>query len=134
MKITIQTTAAFFAVAMISGGIMAFGQDNGTQIQGQDWTGNNDSTNKIVIPTPEYYTNNQTANSTIQQYRVQQEGVSLDGLVGQAAATGLFPGEVLVKNGDLKTAAGQAFTAQRAGRSSPDNGDLFHGSVWPRGN
>ena len=75
MKITIQTTAAFFAVAMISGGIMAFGQDNGTQIQGQDWTGNNDSTNKIVIPTPEYYTNNQTANSTIQQYRVQQEGV-----------------------------------------------------------
>ena len=75
MKITIQTTAAFFAAAMISVGITAFGQDNGTQIQGQDWTGNNDSTNKIVIPTPEYYTNNQTANSTIQQYRVQQEGV-----------------------------------------------------------
>jgi hypothetical protein len=75
MKITIQTTAAFFAVAMISGGIMAFGQDNGTQIQGQDWTGNNDFTNKIVVPTPEYYTNNQNANSTIQQYRVQQEGV-----------------------------------------------------------
>ena len=75
MKIITQTTAAFFAAAMISVGITAFGQDNGTQIQGQDWTGNNDSTNKIVVPTPEYYTNNQTANSTIQQYRVQQEGV-----------------------------------------------------------
>jgi hypothetical protein len=75
MKKIIQTTAALFAAALISGGVTALCQDNSAQIQGQDWTGNNDFTNRIVVPTPEYYTNNQVADSTIQQYRVQQEGV-----------------------------------------------------------
>jgi hypothetical protein len=73
MKKVIQFTAALFAAAIISGGVTAFCQDN-TQIQGQDWTGNNDFTNKIVIPTTEYYTNMQAAISADQQYRVQQQG------------------------------------------------------------
>jgi hypothetical protein len=74
MKTIIQTTAALFAAAMTLGSATAFCQDNSAQIQAQDWTGNNDFTNKIVLPTPQYYTNNQAANSAIQQYRVQQQG------------------------------------------------------------
>jgi hypothetical protein len=74
MKTIIQTTAALFAAAMTFGGATAFCQDNGAQIQAQDWTGNNDFTNKVVIPTPQYYTNDQSANTAIQQYRVQQQG------------------------------------------------------------
>jgi hypothetical protein len=77
MKKIIQTAAALFAVAMVSGAVTAFCQDNGglPPIQAQDWSGNNDFTNKLVAPTPEYYTNNQAAVSAIQQQRVQQEGV-----------------------------------------------------------
>jgi hypothetical protein len=74
MKKVIPFTAALFAVAIISAGVTALAQGNGSQIQAQDWTGNNDSTNKIVIPTPEYYTNDQSAKSVIQQYRVSQQG------------------------------------------------------------
>jgi hypothetical protein len=74
MKKIIPFTAALFAAAIISAGVTALAQENGTQIQAQDWTGNNDSTNKIVIPTPEYYTNDQSAKSAIQQYRVTQQG------------------------------------------------------------
>ena len=72
MKAIIQMTAVVFVAAMIS--VIASAQDNGTQIGSQDWTGNNDSTNKIVIPTPEYYTNDQNAKCAIQQYRVSQQG------------------------------------------------------------
>jgi hypothetical protein len=75
MKTIIQTTAAAFAAAMILG--TATAQDNGgfpQQIQAQDWSGNNDSTNKMVVPTPEYLTNSQASAIAIQQYRVQQQG------------------------------------------------------------
>jgi hypothetical protein len=74
MKKVIQTTAALFAIAMLFAGVNALGQNNGSQIQAQDWTGNNDFTNKVVVPTPQYYTNDQNAKSAIQQYRVTQQG------------------------------------------------------------
>jgi hypothetical protein len=76
MKTIILAGAAMFVAAMISTTVMA--QDNGgfpQQVQAQDWTGNNDFTNKFVVPTPEYYTNSQASISAIQQSRVQQEGV-----------------------------------------------------------
>jgi hypothetical protein len=74
MKTIIQTAVALFAAAMILGSVTALSQDN-SQIQAQDWTGNNDSTNKLVVSTPAYYTNSQASATAIQQYRVQQEGV-----------------------------------------------------------
>jgi hypothetical protein len=74
MKTITQNAVALFAAAIVAGAVTALGQDNGAQIQSQDWTGNNDFTNKIVIPTPEYLTNSQASASAIQQYRVQQQG------------------------------------------------------------
>jgi hypothetical protein len=75
MKTIIQTTTTFFAAIIVLGAINALSQQDGTQIQAQDWAGNNDSTNQIVAPTVEYYTNNQVADTTIQQYRVTQQSV-----------------------------------------------------------
>jgi hypothetical protein len=76
MKTIIQTTAALFAAAMILGTAKA--QDNGgfpqPQMQSPAWTGNNDFTNKVVVPTPQYLTNSQASACAIQQSRVQQEG------------------------------------------------------------
>ena len=62
--------AALFAAAMLSGAVTALAQDSSYS----GWTGNNDSTNKVVIPTPQYYTNDLNAKSAIQQYRVSQQG------------------------------------------------------------
>jgi hypothetical protein len=70
-------SAALIVAAIVSGSVVAFCQDNSyfASTPGQPaWLGNNDFTNKVVMPTPEYYTNNQAAISADAQYRVQQEG------------------------------------------------------------
>jgi hypothetical protein len=75
MKTNRKTMAAFLAAAAVTVGIAAIAQDNSYFQPTQPGPANNDFTNKVVMPTPEYYTNNQAAVSTDQQYRVQQEGV-----------------------------------------------------------
>lgn len=51
-----------------------------TQIQAQDWQ-NNNFTNKIVMPTTDYFTNNQSAISTVKQQRDVQSGPPAKGAV-----------------------------------------------------
>ena len=57
---------------------------------------------------------------------VQQERVFLDGLVGEAAAAGLFPGEMFIKERDVEARARKFFAAKGAGRPSANYGNLFH--------
>lgn len=57
---------------------------------------------------------------------MQKERVGLDGFVGEAAAAGLFPGEMLVEDGDGVAGAGQLFAAERAGGAAADDCDFSH--------
>ena len=56
----------------------------------------------------------------------QQEGIFFDGFVGEAAAAGFFPCEMLVKQRDVEARAGEFFSAEGAGRPSANYGNLFH--------
>jgi hypothetical protein len=75
MKIKMKTLVALFVAAIAFSGSAASGQDtSATQpIQLQDWQ-NNDFTNKVVVATPDFYTNNQAAIAADAQYRIQEEG------------------------------------------------------------
>ena len=76
MKTMRKTIVVLFAAAAMTGGLAAIAQDNSYFGQTQQpWPANNDFTNKVVMPTTEYWTNTQAAVSTDQSYRVQQEGV-----------------------------------------------------------
>ena len=66
------------------------------------------------------------ANDFLGLRRVQQERISFDGLMGQAAAAGFFPGEPLVVNRDSKARARQPLSAERTGGTSADDGYVFH--------
>ena len=56
---------------------------------------------------------------------IEKEGIRFDRFVREAAAAGLFPGEALVENRNLKTPAGKALAAEGAGRPSSDDGYIF---------
>jgi hypothetical protein len=75
MNIMMKTIVVLFAATIVSGVTAAYGQDTSPAqpIQVQDWQ-NNDFTNKIVVATPDFYTNNQAAIAADAQYRVQEEG------------------------------------------------------------
>ena len=60
---------------------------------------------------------------------IEQEGETLNRFVGQAAAAGFFPRQMLVKKVDLVARARELFTAHRAGRSAADDRYLSHGRV-----
>ncbi len=57
---------------------------------------------------------------------VEQEREALDGLVGEAAAAGLLPCQVLVKNIYRVARARKLFTAHRAGWSAADDRNICH--------
>ena len=60
---------------------------------------------------------------------IQQEREALDGFMGQSAAAGLFPCQVLVKNMDFVPRARELLTAHRAGRSAADDRYLCHDRI-----
>ena len=77
-------TAAVFLVAVISGSVAAFGQDNNEMAwppTAWEWP-NNNFTNKVVAPTVTLYTNTQAAAVNDQQYRVRQETATGKGATG----------------------------------------------------
>src|ERR1700680_1689338 len=57
---------------------------------------------------------------------LEQEGIGLDGLVGQPAATRLLPGQVLVEERDVKTCSRQPLSAERSGRPAANDCNFFH--------
>ena len=57
---------------------------------------------------------------------VRQEGIGDDSLVSESAAAGLFPGQVLVVDGDVKPGARQSLAAHRAGWPATYDRDLAH--------
>ena len=59
----------------------------------------------------------------------EKERVALDGFVREAAAAGLFPGEMLVEERDVEACAGEFFSAEGAGRPAANNGNLLHSVV-----
>ncbi len=65
---------AVLLVAVMSGGVAAFCQDNSETLPPTAWEWpNNNFTNKVVAPTVKLYTNTQAAVANDQQYRVRQE-------------------------------------------------------------
>jgi hypothetical protein len=79
MKLAVTAAAA----AVILGSLRAISQQTPVApVQAQDWQ-NNDFTNKIVMPTTEFYTNNQAAMGIDQQSRV----ISTQGNSPKGAAT-----------------------------------------------
>src|ERR1700676_523331 len=58
---------------------------------------------------------------------IEQEREALDGFMGESAATGFFPRQMLVENVYLMARARQLFAAHRTGRSATDNRNLSHG-------
>lgn len=81
MKTTKETTAALIIATAMSAALAARGQDNsGTAWPPTAWDWpDNDFTNKVVVPTVHFYTNNQAAVGLDQQYRVRQEGTTAKG-------------------------------------------------------
>ena len=57
---------------------------------------------------------------------VEEKRETLDGFVGQAAAAGLFPGEMLVKNTDAMPGARKLLAAHGAGWAAADDGNFRH--------
>src|SRR6202045_2337625 len=57
---------------------------------------------------------------------VEEKGETLDGLVGKAAAAGLFPSQMLIKNRDVIASAGELLAAHGARRTTPDNRYFSH--------
>src|SRR5208282_2154987 len=55
-----------------------------------------------------------------------EEGIGAEGFLGEAAATGLFPGEMLVVDGNAETCGGQTLAAEGSGRASTHDGDISH--------
>jgi hypothetical protein len=81
MKAMNKTTAVLIIATAMSGALAACGQDNsGTAWAPTAWEWpDNDFTNKVVVPTVHFYTNNQAAVGNDQQYRVRQEGTTAKG-------------------------------------------------------
>ncbi len=63
---------------------------------------------------------------------VEQEGIAAHGLMGEAAAAGLLPGEMLIKKGDLKAGRGEPLRAKSAGRTAAHDGDTLPGHGFGR--
>ena len=74
MKTIIKFAAAFIAAAIIARGVAALGDDSAGQTTASYWA----SYNKVV-PTTDYYTNQQAGVAAIQQSRVSQAGVQNKG-------------------------------------------------------
>ena len=62
---------------------------------------------------------------------VEEEGIFFDGFVGEAAAAGFFPGQMLVEKRDVESGDAQFLGAKSAGRTAADNGNVFHSRVLP---
>lgn len=60
---------------------------------------------------------------------VEEERIFFDGFVGEAAAAGFFPGEMLVEKGDVESSDAQFFGAKSAGGPAADNGNVLHSRV-----
>ena len=60
---------------------------------------------------------------------VEQEREALDGFVGESAAAGFFPGEVLVKEIYFVTGAGELLAAHCAGGPAANNCNFGHTCV-----
>src|SRR5882762_3423084 len=60
---------------------------------------------------------------------IKQEREALNGFVGQSAATGFFPSQVLIKKINLVARAPELLTAHCAGRSAADDCYMGHGRV-----
>src|SRR5262249_43359183 len=60
---------------------------------------------------------------------IQQERVSLRGLVSESAAARLFPRKMLIENDNFVPGARQLLAAHCSRRSSADNRYLGHGST-----
>ncbi|HXC34605.1 MAG TPA: hypothetical protein VNV43_01950 [Candidatus Acidoferrales bacterium] len=83
MKTLIKTMAGLL-VAAVMPGVTAFCQDNSQMTwppTAWDWPGNN-FTNKVVVPTVDFYAKTQAAVANDQQYRVRQEGGTAKGSAG----------------------------------------------------
>src|ERR1700722_5513893 len=57
---------------------------------------------------------------------VEEKRKTLNGLMGQAAAAGLFPSQVLIKNGDVISSAGELLAPYGARRTTTDNRYFSH--------
>jgi len=57
---------------------------------------------------------------------IEKKRETLNGLMGEAAAAGLLPGEVFVKNTNGVAGTGQLFATHCAGRSAADDYDFGH--------
>src|ERR1700674_1364647 len=57
---------------------------------------------------------------------IEEKGKTLDGFMGKAAAAGLFPSQMLIKNGDVIASAGELFAAHGARRTTADNRYFSH--------
>lgn len=62
---------------------------------------------------------------------VEEEGIFFDGFVGEAAAAGLFPSQMLVEKRDVESGNAQFFGAKSAGGTAANNGNAFHSRVLP---
>src|SRR5271169_1015231 len=60
---------------------------------------------------------------------VQQEGIRLNGLVREAAAARLFPGQVFIVKSDIVAGPSQPLSAHGAGRSSTHDCDITHANA-----
>src|SRR5690348_3280028 len=67
------------------------------------------------------------ANNFLWIRRVEQEGICLNGLVGESAATGFFPCEALIVNGYAEASRGKTLSAESTGGASSNDCDTFHG-------
>ena len=61
---------------------------------------------------------------------VEEKWKTLDGFVSQAAAAGLFPSQMLIKNGDVIASTGELLAAHGARRTTSDNRYFSHCYVF----
>src|ERR1700722_11114470 len=57
---------------------------------------------------------------------VEEKWKTLDGFVGQAAAAGLFPSQMLIKNGDVIASTCELLAAHSARRTTTNNRYFSH--------
>src|ERR1700719_74924 len=57
---------------------------------------------------------------------IEEKGKTLNGLMGEAAAAGFLPSQMLVKNGDVISSLGELLAAHGARRTGTDNRYFSH--------
>ena len=85
--------ARLLVAAAMSGAVVAFCQDNSQMMwppTAWEWPGNN-FTNKVAVPTVDFYAKTQAAVANDQQYRVRQESVTAKGSAGLQSGARIEP-------------------------------------------